>query len=108
LLVPLGAAGEDHVWHVNLAALGNPFVAAGAVGGAHGLALTLLAHIAAQAHPTQVELLVVAEPGTTFTALAGLPHLCVPVIDPSDAEAMAAALDLAEERVGATSPASGS
>jgi hypothetical protein len=78
LLVPVGAAGTDHVWHVNLAALSNLLIAAGSVGGAQGLALTLLAHIAAQAHPSQVEMMVVAAPGTALTLLEGLPHLGVP------------------------------
>jgi len=98
LLVPLGTVATEGVWHVNLASLGNLLIAGGTMGGPRGLALTLLAHIAAQAHPSQVEMLVVAGPGA-FDAVEELPHLCAPVADPRKTTALAAVLDIAEERV---------
>ncbi len=97
LLVGLGAAADGAVLYANLEATGPLLVASSAAGGSGTLLLALLVHLAAQTRPTQLTLLVAADPGSPLGALRSLPHLAAPLADPADPGAMAALLDLAEE-----------
>ncbi len=97
LLVGLGAATDGQALHVNLAHAAPFLVASSAAGGSQTVLLTLLTHLAAQAGPPQLQLLIVADPGGMLATLRSLPHLIAPLADPTEHAAVAALLDQADE-----------
>jgi len=99
LLVGLGAATDGQALHVNLAHAAPLLVASSAAGGSQTVLLTLLTHLAAQAGPPQLQLLIVADPGGMLAMLRSLPHLIAPLADPTDPVAVAALLDQADEEL---------
>jgi len=99
LLVGLGAATDGQALHVNLAHAAPFLVASSAAGGSQTVLLTLLTHLAAQAGPPQLQLLIVADPGGMLATLRSLPHLIAPLADATDTVAVAALLDQADEEL---------
>jgi len=99
LLVGLGAATDGQALHVNLAHAAPFLVASSAAGGSQTVLLTLLTHLAAQAGPSQLQLLIVADPGGMLAMLRSLPHLIAPLAEPTDPVAVAALLDQADEEL---------
>jgi len=99
LLVGLGAATDGQALHVNLAHAAPLLVASSAAGGSQTVLLTLLTHLAAQAGPPQLQVLIVADPGGMLATLRSLPHLIAPLADPTDPVAIAALLDQADEEL---------
>ncbi len=99
LLVGLGAATDGQALHVNLAHAAPFLVASSAAGGSQTVLLTLLIHLAAQAGPPQLQLLIAADPGGMLGTLRSLPHLIAPLADVTEHAAVAALLDQADEEL---------
>ncbi len=96
LLLPLGTDATAAVLHVNLAILPTLLIASGPRGNAPRMLFSLLAHVVAQAQPSQTRLLLAGEAGGPLEALSGLPHACGPVVSVDDPAALARLLDAAE------------
>jgi len=96
LLLPLGTDATPAVLHVNLAILPTLLIASGPRGNAPGMLFSLLAHVVAQAQPSQTRLLLAGEAGGLLEALSGLPHASGPVVSVDDPAALARLLDAAE------------
>jgi len=96
LLLPLGTDDTPAVLHVNLATLPTLLIASGPRGNAPHMLFSLLAHVVAQAQPSQARLLLAGEAGGPLEALSGLPHASGPVVSVDDPAALARLLDAAE------------
>ncbi len=96
LLLPLGTDATAAVLHVNLATLPTLLIASGPRGNAPRMLFGLLAHVVAQAQPSQARLLLAGEAGGPLEALSGLPHASGPVVSVDDPAALARLLDAAE------------
>jgi len=96
LLLPLGTDDTAAVLHINLAILPTLLIASGPRGNAPGMLFSLLAHVVAQAQPSQARLLLAGEAGGLLEALSVLPHASGPVVSVDDPAALARLLDAAE------------
>jgi len=96
LLLPLGTDATAAVLHVNLAILPTLLIASGPRGNAPRMLFSLLAHVVAQAQPSQARLLLAGEAGGPLEALSGLPHASGSVVSVDDPAALSRLLDAAE------------